>query len=60
MTSKRLITTALRYGGLMTALMLLIAFFSLATESFFQIGTARLIANQIPQLTLIAIGMSLP
>lgn len=59
MTSKRLITTALRYGGLMTALMLLIAFFSLATESFFQIGTARLIANQIPQLTLIAIGMTL-
>ena len=59
MNSKRLLTTALQYGGLLTALVLLIAFFSLATESFFQIGTARLIANQIPQLTLLAIGMTL-
>ncbi len=59
MTSRRLIATTLQYGGLLTALMLLIAFFSFATESFFQIGTARLIANQIPQLTLVAIGMTL-
>ncbi|MEZ6075918.1 MAG: hypothetical protein R3C56_09650 [Pirellulaceae bacterium] len=29
------------------------------TDSFFQIGTARLIANQIPELTLVAIGMTL-
>lgn len=59
MNSKRLIATALQYGGLLTALVLLITLFSLSTESFCQIGTARLIANQIPQLTLLAIGMTL-
>jgi ribose transport system permease protein len=50
---------ALQYGGLLTALMLLIGFFSIATDSFFQFGTAKLIANQIPELTLLAIGMTL-
>jgi ribose transport system permease protein len=48
-----------QYGGLLTALGLLVLFFSLRTDSFFQMGTVRLIANQIPELTLIAIGMTL-
>jgi len=51
--------SAIQYGGLLTALGLLILFFSLRTESFFQMGTVRLIANQIPELTLLAIGMTL-
>jgi ribose transport system permease protein len=57
--TKHLRSILLQYGGLLTALAILIAFFSLQTDSFFQIGTARLIANQIPELTLVAIGMTL-
>jgi ribose transport system permease protein len=52
-------TLAVQYGGLLAVLLLLVAFFSLRTESFFQIGTVRLIANQIPELTLLAVGMTL-
>jgi ribose transport system permease protein len=59
MNSRQFKTTLFQYGGLLTALAMLVLFFSLRTESFFQIGTARLIANQIPELTLLAIGMTL-
>jgi ribose transport system permease protein len=52
-------TLAVQYGGLLAVLLLMVTFFSLMTESFFQIGTVRLIANQIPELTLIAVGMTL-
>ena len=48
-----------QYGGLLAVLLVMIAFFSLQTESFFQLGTVRLIANQIPELTLLAVGMTL-
>ena len=51
--------TVLQYGGLLIALALLTLVFSLQTDSFFQISTARLIANQIPELTLLAVGMTL-
>lgn len=51
--------TAVQYGGLLAALAILIVFFSLGSDSFFQIGTVILIANQIPELTLVAIGMTL-
>ncbi len=50
---------AVQYGGLLAVLSLMILFFSIRTDSFFQIGTVRLIANQIPELTLLAIGMTL-
>jgi len=59
MITRQMKGTALRYGGLLTALAILILVFSLCTDSFFQIGTARLIANQIPELTLLAVGMTL-
>lgn len=59
MKLKHLKSSALQYGGLLAALLLLITYFSIQTESFFQIGTARLIANQIPELTLLAVGMTL-
>lgn len=59
MNLKTLKAIALQYGGLLAALCLLILFFSLRTESFFQMGTVRLIANQIPELTLLAIAMTL-
>jgi len=54
-----LMKTMLQYGGLLGVLILLIVFFSLKSQSFFQVGTAVLIANQIPELTLIAVGMTL-
>jgi ribose transport system permease protein len=50
---------AVQYGRLLAVLGLMIAFFSIRTDSFFQIGTVRLIANQIPELTLLAVGMTL-
>ena len=50
---------AVQYGGLLAVLLVMVAFFSLRTDSFFQIGTVRLIANQIPELTLLATGMTL-
>ena len=59
MNTKHFKASALQYGGLLSALALLILFFSLRTDSFFQVGTARLIANQIPELTLLAIGLTL-
>ncbi|WP_166820486.1 ABC transporter permease [Thalassoroseus pseudoceratinae] len=59
MIIKHMNRTVLQYGGLLTALALLILVFSLQTESFFQLGTARLIANQIPELTLLSVGMTL-
>ena len=59
MNTQHIRSSLLQYGGLLTALAILVLFFSLQTDSFFQIGTARLIANQIPELTLLAIGMTL-
>lgn len=50
---------ALQYGGLVAVLAMMIVFFSFATTSFFQLGTVRLIANQVPELTLLAVGMTL-
>ena len=44
--------------GLIAVLMLLILFFSLSSEYFFSDLTFRTLANQIPPLTLIAIGMT--
>ena len=42
-----------------TALLLLIVFFSLATDNFFSTGTLRAILTQLPALTVITIGMTL-
>ena len=59
MIARQIKATLLQYGGLIAALWLLIGFFSLRTDSFAQIGTVQLIANQIPQLTLVAVGLTL-
>lgn len=59
MNTQHIRSSLIQYGGLLTALAILVLFFSLQTDSFFQIGTARLIANQIPELTLLAVGMTL-
>jgi ribose transport system permease protein len=59
MNRKSLQALIVQYGGLLGVLVLLILFFSLSTGSFFQISTVKLIANQIPELTLLAVGMTL-
>ncbi|MEZ6123079.1 MAG: ABC transporter permease [Planctomycetaceae bacterium] len=48
-----------QYTGLMGVLLLLIIIFSLRSENFLRIATLITIANQIPDLTLVAVGMTL-
>lgn len=48
-----------RYGGLLCVLFAIIAVFSTQSQNFFQKSTLTTIANQIPDLTLIAVGMTL-
>lgn len=48
-----------QYGGLTAVLILLIAVFSVSTKNFFQTSTLVTIANQIPDLTFLAVGMTL-
>ena len=43
----------------MAVLLILVALFSVASENFFQTSTLVSIANQIPDLTFIAVGMTL-
>ncbi|TWU54670.1 Ribose transport system permease protein RbsC [Rubripirellula tenax] len=51
--------TVIQYAGLVGVLIVLVAVFSLMSENFFQAGTFVSIANQIPDLTLVAVGMTL-
>ncbi|MEM9657623.1 MAG: ABC transporter permease, partial [Planctomycetota bacterium] len=45
-------------GGLLGVLIVLIAVFSLRSENFFQKSTFISIANQVPDLTFLAVGMT--
>lgn len=56
---KRLLEIALQYGGLLAVLAALVAVFGLQSRNFFQQATMISIANQIPDLTFIAVGMTL-
>jgi ribose transport system permease protein len=49
----------LQYSGLLGVLGLLVAFFGVTTNNFFSAATAQSIANQVPHLTLVAVGMTL-
>ncbi len=48
-----------QYGGLLGVLLALVAIFSWQSEHFFQTSTLAVIANQIPDLTFVAVGMTL-
>lgn len=48
-----------QYAGLLTALVLLSAAFSVVTEHFLTLTTLRTLANQIPDAVLLAVGMTL-
>ena len=49
----------IQYAGLLGVLSLLVVVFGLLSDNFFQTATFVSIANQIPDLTLIAVGMTL-
>ena len=51
--------TLIEYGGLLAVLLLLVVVFSVASKNFFQSSTLVTIANQIPDLTFLAVGMTL-
>ncbi len=59
MNSSLIKSWALRYGGLLGVLLVMVAVFSSFSENFLQRSTFVTIANQIPDLTLIAVGMTL-
>ncbi|TWT84974.1 Ribose transport system permease protein RbsC [Planctomycetes bacterium CA13] len=58
MRDSQLARAVLEYAGLGAVLVALIAVFSLRSDHFFQMATAISIANQIPDLTLLAVGMT--
>lgn len=59
MRRNRFVLAIANYAGLLAVLLILVALFSVASENFFQTSTFVSIANQIPDLTFIAIGMTL-
>ena len=46
------------YIGMALALALLLVIFGLSAQNFFTIATFRTIANQIPDITIVAVGMT--
>jgi ribose transport system permease protein len=55
----RLPNAVVQYGGMAAALLALIIIFGLASPTFATVKTATSIANQIPDLTVVAVGMTL-
>jgi len=49
----------IQYAGLLAVLVLLVTVFSLMSDHFFQKSTLITIANQVPDLTFLAVGMTL-
>ena len=55
----RLPASVVQYAGLVGALAALVVIFCVASPSFASAKTAASIANQIPDLTVVAVGMTL-
>jgi ribose transport system permease protein len=58
-TRPRLPAALVQYAGLVAALLALLLVFSLASSSFAHMRTVASIVNQIPDLTVVAVGMTL-
>ena len=58
MSKNRWFQPVVQYGGLVTVLLLLVTIFSVSSNNFFQLSTLTTIANQIPGLTFLAVGMT--
>ena len=59
MKQSRWTQSIVQYGGLLAVLLLLIIVFSVSSENFLQTSTLVTIANQVPDLTFLAVGMTL-
>lgn len=59
MKQSRWTRTLIQYSGLLAVLSLLVAVFSVSSNNFFQASTLVTIANQVPDLTFLAVGMTL-
>lgn len=59
MNQSRWFQSIVQYGGLLAVLVLLIVVFSISSENFFHSSTLVTIANQVPDLTFLAVGMTL-
>ena len=59
MPARQLKRVFLQYAGLVGVLVILVLIFGMASENFLQRSTLITIANQIPDLTFIAVGMTL-
>lgn len=59
MSLQRMKRATLQYAGLLAVVILLIAVFGLSSRNFFRQATLLTIANQIPDLTFVAVGMTL-
>lgn len=59
MVRQRITQSFFQYAGLLGVLVVIVAVFGICTENFFQRSTIVSIANQIPALTFIAVGMTL-
>lgn len=55
---RRWVAGVLEYVGMLLVIALLVLIFSSLSERFFNVRTATTIANQIPDLTLVAVGMT--
>ncbi|MBA2113579.1 ABC transporter permease [Bremerella alba] len=58
MNSKSIRAMLVQYGGLCVVLFIMVGVFSALSENFLQRATFTSIANQIPDLTLVAVGMT--
>jgi len=58
MRKKHFTAIAVQYGALLLVLAVLVSIFSLQSRNFFQASTLLSIANQIPDLTFVAVGMT--
>ena len=55
---KRVVAIVTDYVGMAVALLLLLGIFGIAADHFFTLTTFRTIANQIPDTTIAAVGMT--
>ena len=59
MRRSKIVQLSLEYGVLLMVLALIVGVFSVLSDNFFQRSTMVSIANQVPDLTFIAVGMTL-
>lgn len=59
MQATRIKAIVIQYGGLLVAIAVLVLFFGAMTKNFFTATTLLTVANTIPDITVVAVGMTL-